>query len=411
MRSGLAALGAALLLVACGEGVSEGTQPVGLTANLAGSTGTVAVSECILSQATATLYFDGNLGLSSGDFSARAVWTSSDPGVVAVSNGELPAASGGGYYAAGVLIPRRTGVAQVTAKYLDFSSTLTVEVQPVLMTLEPALSEIAERSSQEFTLTLHSSSGLEVSAPEGIAWSIDQAVTNANVGASSGKLTANSASDTGFTLRAQPVGCDRSATMSLKVSTIDHLSYSREQPDAPLPVGYSDLLKVYANFANASSPPQNLSAQLSYEAGDDEVLGLSLGSDYLLVTALDTGSSSVSARFEPDNGSALSLALPSYSSVELDPTSLRLTPDSQRLVYPALGLVTALAGFEDGIERPVSRHVSWSSSDSNLLAVDGTGDSAGEIATANVDYSGQVYAALAGYTASSSVLVYKNSGY
>lgn len=411
MRSGLAALGAALLLAACGEGVSEGTEPVRLTANLAGSTGTVAVSECILSQATATLYFDGNLGLSSGDFSARAVWTSSDPGVVAVSNGELPAASGSGYYAAGVLIPRRTGVAQVTAKYLDFSSTLTVEVQPVLMTLEPALSEIAERSSQEFTLTLHSSSGLEVSAPEGIAWSIDQAVTNANVGASSGKLTANSASDTGFTLRAQPVGCDRSATMSLKVSAIDHLSYSREQPDAPLPVGYSDLLKVYANFANASSPPQNLSAQLSYEAGDDDVLGLSLGSDYLLVTALDTGSSSVSARFEPDNGSAVSLALPSYSSVELDPTSLRLTPDSQRLVYPALGLVTALASFEDGIERPVSRHVSWSSSDSNLLAVNSTGDSAGEIATANVDYSGQVYAALAGYTASSNVLVYKNSGY
>lgn len=409
MRTGLAALGAALLLAACGGGVSEGTQPVRLTANLSGSTGTVAVSECILSQATATLYFDGNLGLSSGDFSARALWSSSDPGVVAVSNGELPAASGSGYYAAGVLVPRRTGVAQITAKYLDFSSTLTVEVQPVRMTLEPALSEIAERSSQAFTLTLSSSSGLELSAPEGISWSIDQAVTNANVNAS-GKLSANAAGDTGFTLRAQPVGCDRSATMSLKVSAIDHLSYSREQPDAPLPVGYSDLLKVYANFANASSPPQNLSAQLSYEAGDDEVLGLSLGSDYLLVTALDTGSSAVSARFAPDNGSAIGLALPSYTGVELNPTSLRLTPDGQRLSYPATGLVTALARFEDGIERPVSRHVSWSSSDSNLLAVSGTGDAAGEISTANVDYSGQVYAALAGYTASSSVLVYRNSG-
>jgi hypothetical protein len=410
VRSGLTALVAALLLAACGDtSVSEGTEPVALTVNLAGATGTVAVSECILSQATATLYFDGNLGLSSGDFSARAVWTSSDPGVVAVSNGELPAAGGSGYYAAGVLLPRRTGVAQVSAKYLDFTSTMTVEVQPVLMTLEPALSEIAERSSQSFELKLASSSGLVVSAAEGIGWSIDQAVTNANVD-SSGKLTANAAGDARFTLRAQPVGCDRSASMSLKVSAIDHLSYSREQPEAPLPVGYSDLLKVYAYFADAGSPPQNLTAQLSYEAEDDEILGLTLGSDYLLVTALDTGSSGASASFEPENGKALSLTLPSYVTEELEPSDLRLTPDSQRLVYPATGLVSALALFEDGIERPVSRHVVWSSSDSNLLTVNGSGDSAGEISTANVDYSGQVYAALGSYTASSDVLVYSNDG-
>lgn len=410
MKPVLAALVAALLLAACdGASISEGTKPVKLTVNLAGATGTVAVSECILSQATATLYFDGNLGLSSGDFSARAQWTSSDPGVVAVSNGELPAASGSGYYAAGVLVPHRTGIAQITASYLDFTSTMTVEVQPVLMTLEPVLSEIAERSSQSFELKLSSSSGLVVSAPEGITWSIDQAVTNANVN-SSGKLTANATGDGRFTLRAQPVGCDRSASMSLKVSAIDHLGYSREQPDAPLPVGYSDLLKVYAYFADASSPPQNLSDQLSYEADDDEVIALSLGSDYLLVTALDAGSSGGSARFEPENGTALSVALPSYVTAELDPTGLRLTPDSQRLVYPATGLVSALASFEDGIERPVSRHVAWSSSDSSLLAVDGAGDSAGEISTANVDYSGQVYAALGSYTASSNVLVYRNDG-
>jgi hypothetical protein len=45
------------------------------------------------------------------------------------------------------------------------------------------------------------------------------------------------------------------------------------------------------------------------------------------------------------------------------------------------------------------------------LVVNGAGDSAGEISTENVDYSGQVYAALGSYTASSDVLVYRNDGF
>lgn len=401
---------AALLLAACSDVVpEEGTEPVALEVNIGGTKTLASLNECILNQATALLYFDGNLGLSSGDFSARSSWVSSDPGVVAVSNGELPAASGGGFYAAGVLLPRRTGVAQITASYLDFRSTITVEVQPVILNLEPALTDLAERSTQAFDLKITTASGLSTTSAEGQQWSIDQAISNANV-STAGLVTANSAGDGRFTLRAQPIGCDRSATLSLKVSAIDHLELLREQPDAPLPVGISDLLRIEAHFAGSGSLPQELTSQMQFEADDEEVLGLGVVGDALRVLALAEGSSGGTASFEPDNGPAFSIALPSYSVQELEPTSLRLNPQELRLVYPATGELTALAGYTDGIERPVSRHVSWSSSDSNLIGVSTVGESYGTVSTANSDYSGQAYAAFGGYTAATNVLVYRNDG-
>lgn len=401
---------AALLLAACSDVVPEdGTKPVALEVSIGGTQTLASLNECILNQATALLYFDGNLGLSTGDFSARASWVSSDPGVVAVSSGELPAASGGGVYAAGVLVPRRTGVAQITASYLDFRSTITVEVQPVILTLEPQLTDLAERSTQGFDLKISTASGLLQTAAEGLTWSIDQAISNANV-STAGLVTANSAGDGRFTLRAQPVGCDRSATLSLKVSAVDHLELVREQPDAPLPVGISDLLRVEAHFADAASVPQELTSQMRFEADDDEVLGLAVVGDALQIYGSSEGHSGGIGSFEPDNGPSFSIALPSYTVQELDPVSLRLNPQELRLIYPVTGQLTALARYADGIERPVSRHVSWSSSDSSQIGVATSGESYGTVSTANSNHSGQAYAAFGGYTAAASVLVYRNDG-
>ena len=409
MRQATPLLLTALLLAACSDVVpEEGTQPVALEVNIGGAQTLASLNECILAQATALLYFDGNLGLSTGDFSARASWVSSDPGVVAVSNGELPAASGG-VYAPGVLVPRRTGVAQITASYLDFRSIITVEVQPVLLALEPNLTDLAERSTQGFDLKISTASGLLQTAAEGLTWSIDQAISNANVSAA-GQVSANSAGDGRFTLRAQPVGCDRSATLSLKVSAIDHLELVREQPDAPLPVGISDLLRVEAHFADAASLPQELTSQMRFEADDDEVLGLAVIGDALQVYGSSEGRSGGTASFEPDNGPSFRIALPSYTVQELDPVSLRLNPRELRLVYPVTGELTALARYTDGIERPVSRHVRWSSSDSSQIGVATGGESYGTVSTANSNYSGQAYAAFGGDTAAAGVLIYRNDG-
>lgn len=401
---------ATLLLAACGDVVpEEGTAPVALEVNLGGVTGLGSLNECILSQATALLYFDGNLGLSSGDYTSRVLWSSSDAGVVTVSNGEIPAASGG-YYAPGVLVPRRTGLAQITATYLDFRATLDLEVQPVLLAMTPERTDIAERSTESFGLEITTASGLEVTAAEGVRWVIDQATSNARVDGN-GLLTANSAAADRFTLRAQPVGCDRSVTQSLKVSAIDRLELVREQPEgAPLPLGISDLLRIEARFAGDGSLPQDLTRQMEFEADDDDVLLLAMVGDALQVTGQEVGSSGAEARFEPDGGSALSLRLPDYTVRELDATGLSLSPEELRLVYPATGELMATATYEDGITRPVSRHADWSSSDASRVSISTGGESFGTANIANSNYSGQVYAVFEGYTAATRILAYRNDG-
>lgn len=408
MRRGGSAL--ALLLAACGGVVPEqGTQPVALSLAMAdGRSGLVSLNECILEQATALLRFDGNLGQTTGDFSTRASWSSSDPAVVAVSNGELPAASGGGSYAAGVLLPRRTGVARVSARYLDFVATLDVEVQPVRLTLRPALREIAERSYQDFDLTITTASGLVATAAEGIAWNIDQATSAARIDA--GRVTANAASAEGFTLRAQPVGCDRGATQELKVSAIDHLALLREQPEAVLPLGISELLRVQVHFADATSPPQELAGQVEAEAGDEEVLGIALRGEALQLTGRSEGTSGGTIRYAPEGAPAFSLRLPDYTVQALDVTALRLEPESLRLTYPDSGELTAWARYADGIERPVSRHVVWSSSDGTAIAIGTGGETAATVRIGDRDYSGQAYARFGDLVRAAAVLVYRNEG-
>lgn len=408
MRRSTGAL--ALLLAACGGVVpEEGTQPVALSLAMSdGRSGLVSLNECILDQASALLLFDGNLGQSTGDFSTRASWSSSDPGVVAVSNGDLPAASGGGNYAAGVLVPRRTGVARISARYLDFVATLDVEVQPVRLTLEPALREIVERSHQDFVLTLTTASGLAATAAEGIVWNIDQATSAARVDA--GRVTANAASAAGFTLRAQPVGCDRSVTQELKVSAIDRLALRREQPATLLPLGISELLRVQAHFADATSPPQELAGQVESEADDEEVLGIGLRGEALQLTALSEGTSSGTIRYAPEGAPAFSLRLPEYTVQTLDTTALRLEPESLRLTYPDTGELTAWARYADGVERPVSRHVVWSSSDSTAIAIGTGGETPATVTVGNRDYSGQVYARFGDLVRAAAVLVYRNPG-
>ena len=300
-------------------------------------------------------------------------------------------------------------MARLSARYLDFVATLDVEVQPVRLTLEPELREIAERSHQDFTLTLTTASGLFATAPEGIAWSIDQAVSHAHLDGS--RLHANAAADEGFTLRAQPVGCDRSATLALKVSAIDRLAVLREQPDAPLPLGISELLRVQAHFADPASPPQELGAQVEAEADDSEVIGLARVGEALQLTALAEGRSGGSIRFARDGAPALDLRLPDYTVQTLDPTALRVHPESLRLTYPETGELTAWARYADGIERPVSRHVAWSSSDATAIAVGTGGQTEATVTIADRDYSGQAYARLGTLLRAAEVLGYRNPGH
>ncbi|MBV8062022.1 MAG: hypothetical protein JOY51_00425 [Nevskia sp.] len=126
LLSGLC-LGAAGALAACGSGtVGTGNAPQTLVIAAPAQTAplpTLQMYECLTSGLRALLYFTNG---SVGDFTSRVVWSSSNPGAVQVSNGDI--AAPGGFYAHGVLVPTGPGNAVITADYFGVSSQIAISV-------------------------------------------------------------------------------------------------------------------------------------------------------------------------------------------------------------------------------------------------------------------------------------------
>lgn len=120
-------LGSAAGLAACSGGaVGSGNAPRTIVISTPGGTAplpTLRMYQCLTSGLRALLYFDDG---SVGDFTNRVVWSSSNPGAVQVSNGDIPGT--GGFYANGVLIPAGEGNAIITANYFGIASQMSISV-------------------------------------------------------------------------------------------------------------------------------------------------------------------------------------------------------------------------------------------------------------------------------------------
>jgi len=130
LLSGLC-LGAAAGLAACSGGaVGSGNAPRNMVITAPSTTiplPSLKMYQCLTSGLRALLYFsDGSVG----DFTNRVVWSSSNPGAVKVSNGDIPGP--GGFYGRGVLVPDGTGTAIITADYFGLISQTAVSVGPLV---------------------------------------------------------------------------------------------------------------------------------------------------------------------------------------------------------------------------------------------------------------------------------------
>lgn len=157
-RSWLHALtGLALLGLAGCDSIGDGSTIVALEVQSAAgdTTDPFMVHRCLRDQLVAIATFtDGTRA----NYSGRVTWESSDPAVVAVSNGDLPAvqivdgafAASSFNYGSGILEPRAaSGTATVTARFLSFAASRQVQLydaqtfrivpigQPVDPTVQP----------------------------------------------------------------------------------------------------------------------------------------------------------------------------------------------------------------------------------------------------------------------------------
>lgn len=139
---------AALAAVSGCEGIGDGSTVVSIEIRDPGNnpiTGTFPLSQCLRDQMVAIATFtDGTLA----DFSFRVTWTSSDPSVVEVSNGEILQSfvddgafttAAGLTYRPGILVPRGApgSSATITATFLGMTSSKQVSIGAPSFSIAP----------------------------------------------------------------------------------------------------------------------------------------------------------------------------------------------------------------------------------------------------------------------------------
>ncbi|MFP5306268.1 MAG: hypothetical protein ACLGI7_10665 [Gammaproteobacteria bacterium] len=375
----VAALAVAALAAGCDVG--EGTAPTGITISFEGLEDGYQTYECAAFQLAATAHFEGDTD-AEGDVTSRVIWTSSNPGVIDVSNGELEAEPGSGsYFPAGTVIARTAGTAVIRADYAALSDSFGVTADTIGdLRIVPELTRLAPGSQQTFELEVRFADGdPAVDLTASAVWSLPTADAPATLAGTATVQTVTDPLDRPFVLEARLFTCDRRAERRLALGAVAGLRLRYEQPEAlAVPLAYTDEIRVDAAFEDASAPAQNLSGQVEIDQilGDDDYAQLTVG-DFLKVSG---GSADVESQFRlryaPLDLEAVTRV---YSFADTEIVSLRVEPLRTDLFYPDTLQLEAYGLFADGHERPLRRDVTWASLNEDLVSVVSGGADAGEV--------------------------------
>ena len=384
---------AALLSAACSGGIDpgKGTLPTELYLSYGGRTQAFSVYECLGGGVTAMLVFDGD-SHTEGDFSSRVQWVSSDPETLYVADG-VSADRTGTIRTAGSIIAQRPGHATLTASYLEFTASASVEVLPVSgLRISPALTDIAADLEQQFGLYLKlDNSQTELDATDSALWQFTYPTATASVESATGLVKANSANELAITLSASLAGCGLEAQQSFRVSDVQALELGYEQgSETRLPVGFSEAVTVSARFADPDSTLQNVATAVEIDNLDDDALSVSRGEQALYAQALDEDAGAGQFTVQLPR-TALLVQSKTWTVTDAALLRFSLSPTDLRVQYPATGQLQALGEFDDGVSRAITRHVSFTSTDGNVV-VSSQADDAGEVTVADADLTVEITA-------------------
>lgn len=382
--AGLTAIAGAIVLLAGCDKLGEGTKPVGLRiTDGVTATGPAQVTECGVLPLYALGEWDGDDHYES-NVSDRATWTSDDPGVADVGDGVTRSA--------GEVFARGPGTTIVRAEYVGFTAVMPVTVLPIIAArIRPDIANLAPGSRQTFTFEtrVDDDEGWVAQAPQ---WGILQTAAAATLEDGGVVQALGGPLDVPFVLEASLSNCAVAVQRELRVSPVSHLALEYEQPATQvLPLGLTAMLHVFAHFSDSAIEPQDLSGQVEVELQDTES-GAATFTHYtesITLTGLEEGQhAQLEFRYEPLDLSVLSDV---YVFADLDQETLRVDPPQLTVQYPDEVQLEAWARFSDGIERIVTRHVTWTVSDEAVATVTSETSGAGKLTVAqDVDQSIQV---------------------
>ena len=380
-QTGLALL---FLAVAACSPVGKGVGPVRLGVNAPDGTADAVTGrafQCFRSALTAVLFFsDGSVG----DFTSRVRWTSSNPAVVRVSNGDEPqAAPATGFFPRGVLTPVASGTVTITADYLGLTHSIDISVgTPTAITIHTVSSQsglqsiptnnaftIAPATSQTLVATAMLD-GIETNVTANTAWSfVTPDATIATIDAATGFVTAVAAGGP-LVARASFPTCSLTASTNVTVANIRSISIQPEFGAANLFVGNSERVNVLADFGNG--PEQDISLVTALTSSNVAVAQFNgvAGLSNLLSAITAGGPVTISATYTQGTTVVSAPAL-SVTTVADTLQSIAVAPVTASVVAGSdqVALFHAIGTYVSGATQDVSRQAAWTSSDTTVARV------------------------------------------
>lgn len=389
--------GVALGLAACGSvGDGNGLKSIRVVPQDGVDGDTVVKTYLCLSERLQLIgeFDDGQLG----DFSSRALWASSSPAIVEVSNGDIEIPSlPDTFFSSGTLIPLSEGSATLTASYLGLEAAIEVQVgAPSSLTITPVDARVATSTSRAIELTavldgaVEDVTGFATYEIEGQDLDdnddgiedddADQEI--ALINAASGVLLGQNIGGPVTVVATFPI-CDQTLSAQITVQDPQALILSHQDGfDGELIADTSEAFSLFADFGNG--PEQDLTAQLTFDASNTEIAQFSAipGIRNILLAGATAGAVETSATLSYGDDPDTEEEDPTFTltSNVLPVTIVAATLDSVSIrpldaTVAALGTIdfTATGTYDGGTRtQDLTRHVGWSSSDTAVVGI-GTG--------------------------------------
>jgi trimeric autotransporter adhesin len=324
------------------------------------------LAQGLKAQFTATGTYTDN---STQDLTATALWSSSNPALVGVSNAA-------GFE--GLATALATGTVTVTAAMGTIQGSTTLNVTPatlVSIAVTPANASIANGTSRQFTATGTYTDNSTQNLTTAVLWSS----SNAGVAAVS-----NAAGSNGFaTALAQGAAAIRAAfgsvsgatTLNVTPATLVSLTVIPANPSTPQ--GTAQQFTVTGTYTDHST--QDLTSSVSWSSSDPSVAAISnaAGTNGLAAT-LATGSVTITAGLGTVSGSTGLTVTPATL------VSIAVIPANPSIADGTAQQFAAAGTYTDGSTQPLAQAATWSSSDttvatiSNAAGTNGLASSAGQ---------------------------------
>jgi len=305
-----------------------------------------------------------------------AQWTSSNPAVATVTTTGLAVATGPG---TAVITARSGGV--------QGSTTVTVTAAAIReLQVTPSNATLTEGLTQQLTATAVLADNTNQNVTDQATWtsSAPNVVTVTNTGL----VTAGSPGNA--TVRASFGGREASAVISVN-PTLVRLELS--PANLTLPIGTSQRLRATGVFSNNST--QDLSSTVTWSSANSAIATVSSSGE---VTGVAAGTVNVTASADNVTASA---------SVRVEPvqlTRLSISPSSATVPKGATQAFNATGTFSNNSTRDLTDEVTWTSTNSSVLAISNANGTRG-LATAVNAGSTVIEATLDGISAAASANV------